>query len=101
MEDLLSRQSFFALEKEVAGLNGWSKSSHSHCRRGWLWSGCLNMFSNLGINYALVEAHPGTSILPKAHILNQRTAEIVDQYELWERSHRSALREEMPGISNL
>jgi 2,4-dichlorophenol 6-monooxygenase len=43
------------------------------------------MFSNLGIDDVLVEAHPGAPILPKAHILNQGTAEVLDQYKLWEK----------------
>ena len=33
--------------------------------------------SNYGIDHVLVEKHQGTSILPKAHYLNQRTMEIL------------------------
>lgn len=36
--------------------------------------------SNLGIEHLLVERHPTTSILPKAHYLNQRTMEIFRQH---------------------
>jgi 2,4-dichlorophenol 6-monooxygenase len=34
------------------------------------------LLSQLGVDTLLVERHPGTSHLPKAHILNQRTMEI-------------------------
>ncbi|CZR57854.1 uncharacterized protein PAC_07743 [Phialocephala subalpina] len=43
------------------------------------------MLSNMGIEHVLVEAHTGTSHLPKASYLNQRTAEILDQHGLWKR----------------
>jgi 2,4-dichlorophenol 6-monooxygenase len=33
--------------------------------------------STLGVHHLLVNAWPGTSILPKAHVLNQRTMEIL------------------------
>jgi 2,4-dichlorophenol 6-monooxygenase len=36
--------------------------------------------SNLGVRHLLVERHPGTSVLPKAHYLNQRTMEIYRQH---------------------
>jgi hypothetical protein len=37
----------------------------------------LSIFlSDLGVAHYLFEKHPGTSILPKAHYLNQRTMEI-------------------------
>ncbi|MCX5042377.1 FAD-dependent monooxygenase [Aldersonia sp. NBC_00410] len=36
--------------------------------------------SNLGIDHLLVERHPSTSVLPKAHYLNQRTMEIYRQH---------------------
>jgi 2,4-dichlorophenol 6-monooxygenase len=32
--------------------------------------------SDYGVDHKLFERHPGTSILPKAHYLNQRTMEI-------------------------
>ena len=41
------------------------------------------MLSNLGIEHVLVEAHPATAHLPKASLLNQRTAEILDQHGVW------------------
>ena len=36
--------------------------------------------SNLGVEHLLVERHPDTSHLPKAHYLNQRTMEIFRQH---------------------
>ena len=35
--------------------------------------------SSLGVEHLLVSAFPGTSILPKAHVLNQRTMEIFTE----------------------
>src|SRR6187402_3980157 len=41
----------------------------------------LSIFlSDLDINHVLFERHPGTSILPKAHVINQRTMEIFRQH---------------------
>lgn len=34
----------------------------------------------MGVDHVLFEKHPGTSILPKAHIINQRTMEILRQH---------------------
>jgi 2,4-dichlorophenol 6-monooxygenase len=39
---------------------------------------CSMLLSQLGIETLLVSALPTTSILPKAHVLNQRTMEILD-----------------------
>jgi 2,4-dichlorophenol 6-monooxygenase len=36
--------------------------------------------SNLGVEHVLVERHSSTSILPKAHYLNQRTMEVYRQH---------------------
>jgi 2,4-dichlorophenol 6-monooxygenase len=36
--------------------------------------------SNLGVDHLLVERHGDTSVLPKAHYLNQRTMEILRQH---------------------
>ena len=36
--------------------------------------------SNHGVEHLLVERHPGTAILPKAHYLNQRTMEVYRQH---------------------
>ncbi|KAF9887169.1 hypothetical protein FE257_010423 [Aspergillus nanangensis] len=36
-----------------------------------------SFLSNYGIEHVLVEKHTGTSVLPKAHYLNQRTMEIL------------------------
>ncbi len=36
--------------------------------------------SNLGVEHLLVERHPSTSHLPKAHYLNQRTMEVLRQH---------------------
>ncbi len=38
------------------------------------------MLSSYGIEHLLIERHEGTSILPKAHYLNQRTMEIFRQF---------------------
>ncbi|KAH9207920.1 hypothetical protein DL95DRAFT_468235 [Leptodontidium sp. 2 PMI_412] len=38
--------------------------------------------SNFGVEHVLFERHAGTSILPKAHGINQRTMEIFRQYGL-------------------
>ena len=43
----------------------------------------LSIFlSDQGIDNVVVERHPGTSILPKAHYINQRTMEIFRQHEV-------------------
>ena len=36
--------------------------------------------SNLGVDHLLVERHTDTSVLPKAHYLNQRTMEVLRQH---------------------
>lgn len=38
--------------------------------------------SNYGIDHVLVEKHQSTSILPKAHYLNQRTMEILRLHDM-------------------
>ena len=38
---------------------------------------CSMLLSKLGVDHILVSALPTTSILPKAHVLNQRTMEIL------------------------
>jgi 2,4-dichlorophenol 6-monooxygenase len=38
------------------------------------------LLSDHGIDHLLVERHPGTSVLPRAHYLNQRTMEILRQH---------------------
>ena len=38
---------------------------------------CSMLLSTLGVEHLLVSALPSTSILPKAHVLNQRTMEIL------------------------
>jgi 2,4-dichlorophenol 6-monooxygenase len=47
-----------------------------------------SMLGRLGVESLLVERHPGTSIVPKAHIIHSRTMEIFDQWGL-----ASAVRE--------
>lgn len=45
----------------------------------------LSIFlSKLGVGHVLFERHAGTAILPKAHIINQRTMEIFRQYGIAE-----------------
>jgi 2,4-dichlorophenol 6-monooxygenase len=38
--------------------------------------------SNYGIDHVLIERHTGTSVLPKAHYLNQRTMEILQAHNM-------------------
>jgi 2,4-dichlorophenol 6-monooxygenase len=38
------------------------------------------MLSDLGVRHLLVERHPGTSLMPKAHQINPRTMEIMTQH---------------------
>jgi 2,4-dichlorophenol 6-monooxygenase len=38
------------------------------------------MLADLGIDHLLIERHPGTAIMPKAHVINPRTMEIFDQH---------------------
>lgn len=40
------------------------------------------MLSDLGVEHLLVERHPGTALMPKAHIINPRTLEILAQHGL-------------------
>lgn len=42
------------------------------------------MLSDLGVDHILVERHPSTALMPKAHILNPRTMEIFAQHGLAE-----------------
>jgi 2,4-dichlorophenol 6-monooxygenase len=42
------------------------------------------MLSNLEIEHVLVEAHAETARYPKAHLINQRSTEILDQHKLLE-----------------
>ncbi|KAI1502341.1 FAD binding domain-containing protein [Biscogniauxia marginata] len=53
-----------------------------------------SMLSNYGVEHVLLESHPGTSILPKAHVLNQRTAEILDQHNVWTKIKEQGCRPE-------
>jgi 2,4-dichlorophenol 6-monooxygenase len=46
------------------------------------------MLADLGVDSLLVERHPGTSVMPKAHILNVRTMEIFSQFGLAEDVYR-------------
>lgn len=41
-----------------------------------------SFLSNYGIEHVLLERHTGTSILPKAHYLNQRTMEILRHHDM-------------------
>ena len=62
------------------------QKSYAWCQHGRLISSAacglsLSIFlSDLGVKHILFERHPGTSILPKAHIINQRTLEIFRQH---------------------
>jgi len=42
------------------------------------------LLSDLGVEHLLIERHEGTSLLPKAHYLNQRTMEVFRQHGLAE-----------------
>jgi 2,4-dichlorophenol 6-monooxygenase len=58
------------------------------------------LLSQLGVEHLLVERHPGTALVPKAHIINPRTLEILDGLGLAEtvyrfgaaREHNAAMR---------
>jgi 2,4-dichlorophenol 6-monooxygenase len=47
------------------------------------------MLADLGIDTLLIERHPGTAVLPKAHILNPRTLEVFRQHGLAEDVYRA------------
>jgi len=53
--------------------------------------------SDLGVGHLLVERHADTSILPKAHYLNQRTMEIFRQHGLYEAVVERAARPDQYG----
>jgi 2,4-dichlorophenol 6-monooxygenase len=46
------------------------------------------MLSDLGVPHMLIERHPGTAIMPKAHVINPRTMEIFAQHGLAEDVYR-------------
>src|ERR1700756_1002121 len=46
------------------------------------------MLGQLGVDSLLVERHPGTSLVPKAHIIHCRTLEILRQFGLEEEVRR-------------
>ena len=46
---------------------------------------CSMLLSKLGVEHMLISALPSTSILPKAHVLNQRTMEILGDVGVAER----------------
>lgn len=41
-----------------------------------------SFLSNYGIEHVLIEKHTSTSIIPKAHYLNQRTMEILQAHNM-------------------
>jgi len=45
---------------------------------------CSMLLSTLGVEHVLVSSLPGTSILPKAHVLNQRAMEILGDVDVAE-----------------
>jgi 2,4-dichlorophenol 6-monooxygenase len=47
------------------------------------------MLADLGVDTLLIERHPGTAIMPKAHILNPRTLEVCRQHGLSEDVYRA------------
>ena len=46
------------------------------------------MLSDLGVDHLLIERHPGTALMPKAHELNPRTMEILNQHGVSEDVYR-------------
>jgi 2,4-dichlorophenol 6-monooxygenase len=52
------------------------------------------MLADLGVPYVLVERHPATAVMPKAHILNVRTMEIFAQHGLAEEVYRTGAPQE-------
>jgi 2,4-dichlorophenol 6-monooxygenase len=47
------------------------------------------MLADLGVSTLLVERHPGTALMPKAHILNPRTLEVFRQHGVAEDVYRA------------
>ena len=47
------------------------------------------MLADLGVDYLLVERHPSTTIVPKAHIINPRTAEVFAPYRFDQEIYQS------------
>ena len=43
---------------------------------------CSSFLSDYGIEHILFERHSSTSIMPKAHYLNQRTMEVLRQHKM-------------------
>jgi 2,4-dichlorophenol 6-monooxygenase len=52
------------------------------------------MLSDLGVDHLLVERHPTTAVMPKAHILNVRTMEIFAQHGLADEVYRTGAPQE-------
>lgn len=48
------------------------------------------MLGQLGVSNLLVERHPGTSIVPKAHIIHSRTMEIFEQWGIADQVRKAA-----------
>ncbi len=46
------------------------------------------MLSDLSVDHLLIERHPGTALMPKAHELNPRTMEILSQFGVSEDVYR-------------
>jgi len=55
---------------------------------------CSMLLSKLGVEHLLVSALPSTSILPKAHVLNQRTMEILGDVGVAEKIYEKSTRAE-------
>src|SRR5947208_6268916 len=51
--------------------------------------------SRYGVDYLLVERHPGTAHTPRAHIVNQRTVEILRHLGISDRFHSVATPQHM------
>jgi 2,4-dichlorophenol 6-monooxygenase len=52
------------------------------------------MLADLGAESLLIERHPGTALMPKAHILNPRTMEVFRQHGLAEDVYRAGAARE-------
>lgn len=51
--------------------------------------------SRYGVDYVLVDRHPGTAHTPRAHIVNQRTVEILRHLGIEDRFHAVAMPQEL------
>jgi 2,4-dichlorophenol 6-monooxygenase len=66
----------------LAGSNGFVETDVLIVGGGGAGLAASLMLGRLGIDSLLIERYPDTTILPKAHILNPRTMEVLDQFDV-------------------